>query len=185
MPSPLTAVQQLSRWIRFGAILFISCVVAIYALTWIWPEITSAHSPLVHVHLAGISSQVLAQLTVGERLLVAAVSLPYLATLAWAFHRLVRMLRQFEAGKFFERETVRDLRAFSGLLLAAKVLALAAMHARVAIVLHLLGPRKGNVAIVNLSSDDLAILLLCALFFAIAGMMEEGRRLAEENRGFV
>jgi hypothetical protein len=27
--------------------------------------------------------------------------------------------------------------------------------------------------------------LLCALFFAIAAMMEEGRKLAEENREFV
>jgi hypothetical protein len=78
---------------------------------------------------------------------------------------------------------VSDLRAFSGLLLIAKGLALLAMHVRVGLVVHLLGT-KTRMAI-NLSSDDLAILLLCALFFAIAGMMEEGRRLAEENRGFV
>ena len=40
-------------------------------------------------------------------------------------------------------------------------------------------------AMVNLSSDDMAVLLMCALFFLIARMMEEGRRLAEENRGFI
>jgi uncharacterized membrane protein (DUF4010 family) len=94
------------------------------------------------------------------------------------------MLRQFEVGRFFERETVSDLRAFSGLLLVAKFLSLAAMHARTAIVVHLVGHENARLS-VNLSADDLAILLLCALFFAIAGMMEEGRRLSEENREFV
>jgi hypothetical protein len=59
------------------------------------------------------------------------------------------------------------------------------MHARVALLQYLLGPEKKLVTLMNLSSDDLAILLLCALFFAIAGMMEEGRRISEENRGFV
>jgi hypothetical protein len=94
------------------------------------------------------------------------------------------MLREFERGNFFARETVSDLRAFSGLLLVAKGLALLAMHVRAATVMHLLDAKTAHLAI-NLSSDDLAILLLCALFFAIAGMMEEGRRLAEENREFV
>ena len=31
----------------------------------------------------------------------------------------------------------------------------------------------------------LAVLLMCGLFFVVAKMMEEGRRLAEENREFV
>ena len=37
----------------------------------------------------------------------------------------------------------------------------------------------------NLSSDELALLLLCALIFLIAHLMEEGNRLAEENRSFL
>jgi hypothetical protein len=163
-------------------VLFVVSVIAIYAVTWLWPEVATNRHPVLHV--AGLPSGVLASLSMDDRLLVALVSVPYLAVLVWAFYRLVRMLRMFERGLFFDRQTVSDLRAFSGLLLVSKALALAAMHARVALVVHLLGRDKVRV-MVNLSSDDLAILLLCALFFAIAAMMEEGRKLAEENREFV
>jgi hypothetical protein len=119
-----------------------------------------------------------------DRLLIASISLPYLAALIWAFYRLDRMLRGFGRGEFFERETVGHLRAFSGFLLIAKLLSLLAMHARVGALVHLLGHEHVRV-MVNLSSDDMAVLLMCALFFLIARMMEEGRRLAEENRGFI
>jgi len=184
MPTPPSTVQRLSRWIRYGAVFFVACVLAIYAITWLWPEVSRGQHAALALHLAGVPVNTLASLSLQDRMLIAAVSVPYLATLVWAFHRLIRMLRQFEKGRFFERETVSDLRAFSGLLLVAKFLALAAMHARSALVMHLVGPQNTRMS-VNLSSDDLAILLLCALFFAIAGMMEEGRRLSEENREFV
>ena len=181
-----TAVRRLCRAIEIGAALFVLSVIAIYVISWAWPELTlRTHAAVPRIHLAGLATSALAALSPSERLLVAAASLPYLAALAWAFYRLIRMLRRFEQGRFFERESVSDLRAFSGLLLVSKLLALAAMHLRVAIAMHLLGPEKMGPVTINLSSDELAILLLCALFFAIAAMMEEGRKLAEENRGFV
>jgi len=121
---------------------------------------------------------------VSDRLLVASISLPYLAALAWAFYRLDCLLRGFERGEFFESPTVGHLRAFSGYLLLAKVLSLLAMHARVGVLTQLVG-RQNLQSHINLSSDDMAVLLMCALFFLIARMMEEGRRLAEENRGFI
>jgi len=185
MPTTPSTVRKLSRWIRYAAILFVMAVIAIYLATWMLPQLPDGHHAVLMLHLAGLPANALSTMDFGDRALVASVSIPYLATFIWAFHRLTRMLRNFEAGRFFERETVSDLRAFSGLLLVAKFLSLAAMHARVWLLMHLLGPGKKVVAMLNLSSDDLAILLLCALFFAIAGMMEEGRRLAEENREFV
>jgi hypothetical protein len=134
--------------------------------------------------LGGLPANALADLSLGDRLLIGAISLPYLAALVWAFYQLDRMLRGFERGEFFERETVGHLRAFSGYLLLAKLLSLLAMHARVGALVHLLGQERIH-TMVNLSSDDMAVLLMCALFFLIARMMEEGRRLAEENREFI
>ena len=58
------------------------------------------------------------------------------------------------------------------------------MHARVALMGHMMGSERSHMA-VNLSSDDMAVLLMCALFFLVARMKEQGRRLAEENREFV
>ncbi|PHV04651.1 hypothetical protein CSQ96_24470 [Janthinobacterium sp. BJB412] len=35
------------------------------------------------------------------------------------------------------------------------------------------------------SSDQMMLVLVCALFYLVAGLMREGRRLADENEGFV
>ncbi len=178
------AIRRLCRFIRIGGIVFVTGVVAIYLISWCLPSPVSGHHFMLKLHLAGLPANALADLSLGDRLLIGSISLPYLAALIWAFYRLDRMLRGFERGEFFDRETVGHLRAFSGFLLLAKLLSLLAMHARVGALVHVLGHQHVRV-LVNLSSDDMAVLLMCALFFLIARMMEEGRRLAEENRGFI
>ncbi|MEQ1517134.1 MAG: DUF2975 domain-containing protein, partial [Usitatibacteraceae bacterium] len=179
------AIQRLCRLIRFGSIGFIGGVLAIYVLTWCWPDMgRNTHPFMFFTRIAGLPLNAMATLPVADRLLLAAISLPYLAALVWAFYRLGKMLRGFERAEFFERATVGHLRAFAGFLLLAKALSLAAMHLRVLVLVHMRGDMKYSMA-VNLSSDDMAVLLMCALFFLIARMMEEGRRLAEENREFI
>jgi len=178
-------VRRLCRLIRLGGFMFMFGVVALYVVTWCWPvSVSGGDHLMLKVHLAGLAAGALADLSVSDRLLVASISLPYLAALAWAFYRLDCLLRGFERGEFFESPTVGHLRAFSGYLLLAKVLSLLAMHARVGVLTQLVG-RQNLQSHINLSSDDMAVLLMCALFFLIARMMEEGRRLAEENRGFI
>ena len=179
------AMRHLCRAIRLGGAVFVIGVLGMYLFSWFMPPLPEhAHVVLVKMHLAGLSAGALQNMPTPDRLMIAAISLPYLAALVFAFWRLDCMLRGFERGEFFERETVGHLRAFSGFLLLAKLLSLAAMHARVAAMIHVLGHDKMRF-VMNLSSDDMAVLLMCALFFLIARMMEEGRRLAEENRGFV
>ncbi len=178
-------IRRLCQMIRIGGAVFVSGVLMIYVLTWFWPGVNQLHHPVMpKFHLAGLGIHTLSSLPIGDRLLLSAISVPYLGVLVWAFYRLDKMLRGFLRGEFFERETVGHLRAFAGLLLLAKLLSLAAMHARVAVFAHVLGHHDGR-AVINLSSDDMAVLLMCALFFLIARMMEEGRRIAEENKGFV
>ena len=57
------------------------------------------------------------------------------------------------------------------------------MHVRVALYAGI-APPGARVAL-NLTSDELALLLVCAVIFLIAHLMDEGGRLAEENRGFL
>jgi hypothetical protein len=179
----LSAIRRLCRLIRWGSIVFITGVLGIYVLTWCWPWVSgTGHLPLIHI--AGLPSNAMASLSPTERLLIAAISLPYLCALVWAFYRLGKMLSGFERAEFFERATVGHLRAFAGYLLLAKALSLGAMHLRVSVMVHVLGHNNMPVRM-NLSNDDMAVLLMCALFFLVARMMEEGRRLAEENREFV
>jgi len=181
MPDISPQIRRLCQVIRVGGGLFVAGVLAIYLYSWLLP---SQPFPPLRFHLAGLPTNALASLGVGERLLVALLSVPYLAALVWAFYRMHRMLQGFERGEFFDAATVGHLRAFSGFLLLAKLLALLAMHARVHVVNYLL-ESSGVRGFINLSLDDLSVLLMCALFFLIARTLEEARRLSEENKGFI
>jgi hypothetical protein len=44
---------------------------------------------------------------------------------------------------------------------------------------------SGRRTAVGVSSEELLLVLVCALFFLITNLMHEGRRLAEENEGFI
>ena len=192
-------------WLRAVAAIFISVVLLIYLASWLAPghmlpvppppsvaasasnsadRAVVPHMHVMRIHLAGVSSSTLAALHTEQRLILASASLPYLLFLVLAFYRLDRLLAAFALGEYFERRTVGHLRAFSGFLLLAKLLALAAMHLRGAMVAHMTDGAQRMTSL-NLSNDDMAVLLMCGLFFVVAKMMEEGRRLAEENREFV
>lgn len=181
-PSP--PLLRLCRFIRYASAAFVVGVLFLYVATWLVPpQAHSAHTLAFAVHLAGLPVNAFAEMDMGARLLMCAISVPYLAALVWAFWRLNRMLVRFERGEFFDSVTVGHLRAFSGYLLLAKILSLAAMHLRVFVATRWFGVHGAG--LVNLSSDDMAVLLMCALFFLIARAMEEARRLAEENKEFV
>jgi hypothetical protein len=179
-------IYRLCRLIRIGGVVFVAGVIGIYLFVAFWPELHGhSHSFMLRMHLAGVSTQTLGQMGGGERVLVSGLSVPYLMALVWAFFQLDRVIAAFERGEFFEQKTVAHLRRFAGFLFLAKVLSLMALHARVAVVKHWIATDKPHFVAINLSIDDLSVLLMCALFFLIARLMEEGRRLAEENRGFV
>ena len=185
MSQPSSAILTLSRVVRITTLAFFMGSIAIYGLTWLWlPTESSLLAALPKLRLGGVAAEALSTLSLNQRLQLAALSLPYLLCLGFAFFRLNKMLHGFCEGRMFESRTVGHLRAFAGLLLVAKLLSLLAMHVRVAWLdnfLTIVRPRQG----LNLSSDDLSIVLTCAVFFLIAHMMDEGRRIAEENREFI
>jgi hypothetical protein len=178
------SIRTLCRVVRIGGFLFIAGAIGIYLFVAFWPELNPHQHFMLKMHLAGVSTETLSQLGTGQRVLVTGLSLPYLIVLTWAFYQLDRAIAAFERGEFFEQKTVAHLRRFAGFLFLAKVLSLMALHARVGMVKHMMATKHHLVAI-NLSIDDLSVLLMCALFFLIARLMEEGRRLQEENREFV
>ncbi len=183
--SDLPGIRRLCWLIRAVGAVFLLFVLASYLATWLWPDLALWNEHWARMaRVGGLAPNAASALAPGERFLLGAVMLPYLASLVWAFHHLDRMLRGFAQGAFFERATVGHLRAFAGYLLLARALALLAVHARVYLMVQWSG--AGNIRTVfEVSSDELALLLMCALFFLIARMMEEGRRLDEENRSFL
>ena len=181
-----TEIRRWCRILRLGILLFVLAVLCLYAAVWIWPQVNIGHQPGQFVlQSAQAQPDAIQSLAAGDRLLLALAGLPYFLALGYALYRLDHLLRNFQRGEFFDAATVGHLRAFSGYVLVAKVVALITMHIRGFMLLQMLGPQIRAHMGIRLSNDDIAVLLMCALFFLVARMMEEGRRLAEENREFV
>jgi hypothetical protein len=84
----------------------------------------------------------------------------------------------------FALATVAHMKVFIGCVLASLALTI------VEPVLRALAWRSGfdgapQPLNVGVSGEELTLLLVCALFFVVASMMHEARRIAEENEGFV
>lgn len=114
----------------------------------------------------------------------AVLALPALLLLAWALWRLDCLLRAFQRGCFFTLESIGHLRAFAGLTLLSLAWSLAETPARALLWRHLLDRPEAKMS-ASVSSEQLGVMLLCVVFYVIADSMHEGRRLAEENEGFV
>ena len=177
-------IRRLCWLVRAVALVLLASVLLLYLGSWLFPEWALWDNHWARMaRIGGLPAKASASLQGADYFLVGAACLPYLACLALAFFHLDRMLRAFERGDFFERATVRHLRAFAGLLLLAKALSFAANHIRLWIYMPVAAP--GTKFVFSMTSDELALLLMCALFFLIAHLMDEGNRLAEENRGFL
>jgi Protein of unknown function (DUF2975) len=186
MPDALAAkILHLARLARAGGVVFLTFVLGLYLLPGLAPGLSlwTRHWAQVAV-VGGFPLAAASTMGPGDRLLFIVTALPYLGCLVWAFLHLDRMLRAFERREFFARGTIRHLRAFAGLLLLARALALIAGHLRVAFFASLFDHTSARVSM-SITSDQLALLLLCALMFLVAHMLEEGGRLEEENRSFL
>ncbi|MFC5476596.1 DUF2975 domain-containing protein [Massilia suwonensis] len=155
-----------------------------FTLSWLWPEA----SQLGPVHISftprGLETGVVAGLPPALRWSGMLCALPALLLLVYAFLRLDRMLRACASGRMFALETVGHMKAFAAALLGALLLTVLEPALR-ALVWRLVAggpPRPVNVGV---SSEELMLVLICALFFVVASMMHEARRLAEDNEGFV
>ena len=152
-------------------------------MLWALPELESLGFDMLFF-VPGLDAEQLHALSGAQRVAAAMVALPYLALLAYAIARLLGLLRAFERGEFFAIATVRHLRAFAGALLFARVWAIPTIYARSWLVAHMLGDAAPR-GVWSFLPDDLAVVLVCAVFWLVARMLEEGRRLADENREFV
>lgn len=185
MTKNLFAVATLCRIIRWASIIFLGCVFTIQLFVlFVPPSLFTSYPLLMRLNLAGVSTQLLTQLSFDQRLLIALINLPQLAVLLWAYSHLVKLLRSFERGDFFTCAAVAHLRAFAGITLLAKVLSWLTLHARIGSIVQFLGEGKFGGKF-SLTGDDLTVLLMCALFFLIARAMEVGRAAAEENKEFI
>lgn len=98
--------------------------------------------------------------------------------------QLWQLFGQYRCGLVFSPLALASLRRFGWLLL---VLALTAplTHAALGLALTLDNPPGQRLLVISLSSNDYALALLALVFIALARVIHEASRVAEDNAGFV
>ena len=157
---------------------------AYFLLAWVAPEPTQIGSVAMSFYPRGMASSAVAGLTPGLRWAGALCALPALLLLGYALLRLDRMLQACAGGQMFALRTVGHMKAFAASLLGTLVLTVIEPALRALVWRLGFGgpPRAVNVGV---SSEELMLVLICALFFVVASMMHEARRIAEDNEGFI
>ncbi len=170
--------------LRILRVLLAAC--AVLQLTFFalgWSGVLTADS-FVQISPSGLSYAAARALGGPQRLAGAATCLPVLLTLLYGLWRLQCALRNVERRAMFSLDTIAHVRAFAGAALASTLLAIVEVPLRTLVYRFVLGLPEHKLSI-GVTNDQLLLILVCALFYLIIRLMHEGRRLAEENEGFV
>ena len=186
-----TGPAALSRRVRYGVSAFFVLYLLLTVLGWLTPA-PAAHGSLgsagMYELLLQLQSQPFARLAVmplWQRGLGLALALPALLVLGDAVRQLALVLRQFEQGVFFTPQVAQRFRRFAGGVLLGTVLTLLEPTVR-GMLFGLLEDGTSQLRLViDITGGDLWTLLLCSVFFALAQILHEGQRLADENSGFI
>ncbi|MGK5076865.1 hypothetical protein [Janthinobacterium sp. HLX7-2] len=181
----------LSRRVRYGVTGFFVLYLLLTVLGWLAPA-PAAHGSLggsgmyeLALQLQGQPFASLAAMPWWQRGLGLALALPALLVLGDAVRQLALVLRQFELGVFFTVTVARHFRRFAGGLLLGTLLTLFEPSVR-GMLFGLLEDGTSQLRLVlDITGGDLWTLLLCTVFFALAQIVHEGQRLADENSGFI
>lgn len=169
--------------LRLALLAFVLLQAAYFVIAWLVPHgvvLAGVHMVMTPKWLTAEAVAGLAPAPLAAAMLASA---PVLLLTAYAAWRLDALLRALRRGAIFAAATIGHLRAFAGAALGAMVCSVLETLLRGLAWRHLFGMEGGlNVGV---SSEELLAMLVCLLFFLIAGLMHEGRRLAEENEGFI
>lgn len=139
---------------------------------------------VMQVSAKGMSGQDMRALDLPQRLVGMALGVPALLALCYGMSRLARLLVNVRRGATFDRATMAHLRSFAGATLLSTLMSIVEPPLRTAILRFGFGAPGAKYS-VGVSSEELLLVLVCALFYLITNLMHEGRRLAEENEGFI
>ncbi|MBI1179519.1 MAG: DUF2975 domain-containing protein [Alphaproteobacteria bacterium] len=104
--------------------------------------------------------------------------------LIWGLLRLQAVFRRFATGEFFSAATTDGLRAFA-LAVTLQALLRPVASALLSVLLTLQNPPGQRSLAVGFGSAELETLFVGAVFLAVAHLMNEGCRLADDNAQFV
>jgi hypothetical protein len=170
---------RLSRVFAQLCLLGMIAIPCLLALVWWHLDWLAANSPELRAlafEPAGIQPV--------QRALGFAVSMIPGSVLLWGLWRLREVFSVFATGVFFSARTVEGIRAFA-LAVTLQVLLRPLATALLSIVLTMHNPPGQRALVVAFGTRELESLFIGGIFLAVAFVMAEGRRLAEDNAQFV
>lgn len=170
-----------SRSIR---ILLLLCA-AVLAVCWAisWSLLLPEHG-FMQISPNGLTFAEARALPFRWRLVAMLVSLPSLAALGYGLWRLNAMLGNIARQAIFAAATIGHLRVFAGATLASVMLSILEPPLRTLLFRLIFDDHSRKLGI-GVNSEHVMLILVCGLFYLITRLMQEARRVAEENEGFV
>jgi len=183
-PVKLTPLFRLCNIIRWLLLAFLLVQIVFFFLAWTIPMPLELGSLHIQFDPDGLAPGLVQELSVAQKVTGVGLGLPGLVALTCGLMWLGQTLRHFQAGQIFAVDTIARLRASAGAIFLA-ILLFALEKPMREIAFNLLGNGKTYPVSIDLSSSELLLILVCSLFYLVAGVMHEGRRLSEENEGFI
>ncbi|NRF67622.1 DUF2975 domain-containing protein [Aquincola sp. S2] len=176
---PTRGLRFLIGFVRLLAVLGGVALVLVPAMFWLTPDWVRAAAPV----MSGIGDH---PMVIDERALLigATVSLPSVLLGLYGLWHLWRLFGEYKAGRVFGLDAQRHLRGFAAVMLASALLA-PLLRAAVGVALTLGNPPGQRMLVLTLSWNDYIAILCGAVLLAIAAVMADAVRLAEENESFV
>jgi hypothetical protein len=170
--------------VRALLLVFLLIQLIFFVLSWVVPVVLQEGRLFMQVTPNGLAPNAVRAMPDGQRWIGLALALPALLMLCRAAWHLDRMLSGFRNQAMFGVDTIAHLRGFAGATFLAVALSIVEVPLRAIVYRVALGAPEASIG-AGVSSAELFVILLCGLFYLIAGMMHEGRRLAQENEEFV
>ncbi|PRC94547.1 hypothetical protein [Solimicrobium silvestre] len=183
MSRQILTLPVLCRVLRYGVgTLLIATLIAHF---WVWLSLGDVKLGTFTflIHSGDLDAKELSEMPILIRVLTILVSLPALFFLTVALIRLLRLMHFFEKKEIFVMPSILLLKGFSGAIFLYILCSMVEPVVRM-LVFTLVGSTQGQELVLHLT-DSFDELLLCGMFYVIVRIMEEGRRLAEENSEFI
>ncbi|MBY0572458.1 MAG: DUF2975 domain-containing protein [Undibacterium sp.] len=140
----------------------------------------------LHMYLtpSGLSFAQMGDLMPSQRLIGTLLGLPNIVAMAYGFWHLYALLISVQHRAIFSMKNIVALRSFAGagfLATLATILELPLRH----LCFKIFTKVDDRQVSFSITSEQLMLILVSCLFYLVINIMHEGRRLAEENEGFI
>jgi hypothetical protein len=172
----LATVRRIARWVRALTLLAGVVLVSLPLAFWLEPEVLA--------NALSAMPRPASPLTPTTRFVAAAALLPLVAMVLFGLQQLWKLFDGYARGQVFTEMAAMRLRRL-GIVMMLVCLVKPLTGAVMSVILSWHNPPGQRALTLGLSSDDYVSLLSGAVLLAIASVMREAARLAQENAEFV